>query len=402
MRNTWNPGRSGTSLGLLAGLLLAAGCGGDGDAATGNGGSQPMPVRAGEAVTDTVVEEIRATGEIEAIQSIELQPEVSGRLVRILAREGTEVRRGTPLFKVDDAELQAEVDRLEAERDLAEQALARTRELIERNASSAADLEEAEATARSTRAQLDLQRTRLERTVVRAPFAGIVGERLVSLGDYVTPATILTTLQTVDPQRASFKVPERYSQELAEGQTVSFSVAAISDREFTGTVDFVDPRVQLPGRTITVKAVVDNPDRLLRPGMFVEARLATHVRPNAVVVPEEAILPLGGTNYVWTITPESTAKRVEVELGVRRPGYVEVRSGLSAGDRVVTGGHALLYPDAPVTVTEGVGSDQGGQPGTDDDGGQTDGEQPGAAAGDASQAGATPDAESEGREPGEE
>lgn len=402
MRNTWNPGRRGTSLGLLAGLLLAAGCGGDGDAATGGGGPQPMPVRAGEAVTDTVVEEIRATGEIEAIQSIELQPEVSGRLVRILAREGTEVRRGTPLFKVDDAELQAEVDRLEAERDLAEQALARTRELIERNASSAADLEEAEATARSTRAQLDLQRTRLERTVVRAPFAGIVGERLVSLGDYVTPATILTTLQTVDPQRASFKVPERYSQELAEGQTVSFSVAAISDRKFTGTVDFVDPRVQLPGRTITVKAVVDNPDRLLRPGMFVEARLATHVRPNAIVVPEEAILPLGGTNYVWAITPENTAKRVEVELGVRRPGYVEVRSGLSAGDRVVTGGHALLYPDAPVTVTEGTGADQGGQPGAGGDGGQTAGGQPGAAAGDARQAGAAPEAEAEGDESAEE
>ncbi len=388
MGNTRNIGWHGTTFTLLAGLLLVVGCGGDGGAATANGGPQPMPVRAGEAVTDTVIEEIRATGEIEAIQSIELQPEVSGRLVRILAREGTEVRRGTPLFKVDDAELQAEVNRLEAERDLAEQALARTRELLERNASSAADLEEAEATARSTRAQLELQRTRLERTVVRAPFTGVVGERLVSLGDYVTSATRLTTLQTVDPQRASFEVPERYSQELAEGQTVAFNVAAISGREFTGTVDFVDPQVQLPGRTITVKAVVENPERLLRPGMFVEARLATRVRPNAVVIPEEAILPLGGTNYVWAITPENTAKRVEVELGVRRPGYVEVRGGLSAGDRVVTGGHAMLYPDAPVMVTEGVGAGQGAQTG--------------AAAEETGQAGAASEAEAEGDEPAEE
>lgn len=397
MRNTWYAGWRSARIALVAGFLVVAGCGGDGDAATGGGGSQPMPVRAAEAVTDTVVEEVRATGEVEAIQSIELQPEVSGRLVQILAREGTEVRRGTPLFKVDDAELQAEVDRLEAERDLAEQALARTRELLERNASSTADLERAEATARSARAQLALERTRLERTVVRAPFSGIVGERLVSLGDYVTPPTRLTTLQTVDPQRVSFEVPERYAQELAEGQTVTFSVAAISGRQFTGTVDFVDPRVQLPGRTITVKAVVDNPERLLRPGMFIEARLATHVRPSAVVVPEEAILPLGGTNYVWTITEENTADRIQVELGVRRPGYVEIRNGLSAGDRVVTGGHAFLFPNAPVMVTEGAGAEQGGQPGAGEQAGTTDDQADQAGAGSEEGAGGA-----EGGEPAEE
>jgi membrane fusion protein (multidrug efflux system) len=340
-------------------VAALAACGG-GDAEQQGGGPQAMPVRAGVAVSDTVIDELRATGEIEALQSIELQPEVSGRLVAILTREGSEVRRGTALFKVDDAEISAEVDRLEAEMDLAEQALARTRELLERDASSTADLERAEATARSTRAQLSLQRTRLERTVVRAPFSGVVGERLVSLGDYVTPSTQLTTLQTVDPQRASFEVPERYAQELEEGQTVSFSVAAIPDRTFTGEVDFVDPRVRLPGRTITVKAVVQNPERSLKPGMFIEARLATQVRPNAIVIPEEAVLPLGGQNFVWAITPENTANRVEVQLGVRRPGIVEIRSGLSAGDRVVTGGQALLYPQAPLTVIEGDTAAGGG------------------------------------------
>lgn len=340
-------------LGMAFVAALAAACGDEGGAAEGGGGAQPTPVRASVAVSDTVVEELRATGQIEALQSIELQPEVSGRLVDILVREGTEVRRGTGLFKVDDAEIRSEVDRLEAENELAEQALARTRELLARDASSAADLERAEATARATKAQLDLQRTRLERTVVRAPFAGIVGERFVSLGDYVTPSTALTTLQTADPQRASFEVPERYAQDLAEGQTVNFAVAAIPEREFSGTVDFVDPRVQLPGRTITVKAIVQNPDRVLKPGMFIEARLATEVRPDAVVVPEEAILPLAGANYVWAVTPENTARRVEVELGVRRPGRVEVRSGLAPGDRVVTGGQALLFPDAPVMIIEG-------------------------------------------------
>lgn len=348
---------SGAVVMFVAGLVAA--CGGADGATDGGGGPPQMPVRAAVAIADTVIDELRATGQIQAVQSIELRPEVSGRLQQILVREGTEVRRGTGLFKVDDAELRAEVDRLEADMDLATQALERTRELLARNASSEADLERAEASARSTRAQLELQRTRLSRTVVRAPFAGEVGERLVSLGDYLTTASPLTTLQTVDPQRASFDVPERYAQVLEEGQTVAFTVAAIPDRRFSGVVDFVDPRVRLPGRTITVKARVANGDRSLKPGMFIEVRLATEVRPHAIVIPEEAVLPLRGATYVWIVTPENTASRVEVQLGVRRPGEVEVVSGIEEGQRVVTGGQALLFPGAGLLVMDGEAQDDG-------------------------------------------
>ena len=343
-------GRNRSSLVAVLVAGLVAGCGGADGASEGFGGAQAMLVRAAVARADTVIDELRSTGQIEAVQSIELRPEVSGRLQQILVREGAEVSRGTALFKVDDEELQAEVDRLEAEMDLATQALARTRELLAANASSEAELEQAEATARSARAQLQLQQTRLRRTVVRAPFAGEVGERLVSLGDYLTTTSPLTTLQTVDPHRASFDVPERYAQVLEEGQTVSFTVAAIPDTQFTGIVDFVDPRVRLPGRTIMVKAVVENADRSLKPGMFIEVRLATDIRPEAVVIPEEAVLPLRGSTFVWTITPENTASRVEVELGVRRPGEVEILSGISAGQRIVIGGQGMLFPDAPLMI----------------------------------------------------
>jgi membrane fusion protein (multidrug efflux system) len=306
-----------------------------------------MPVDVAVARTDTVIESIRATGQVEAVQSIELRPEVEGRIVEISTREGTEVARGTTLFKIDDVQLKAQVDRLEADRDLATQALRRTRELMERNASSAADLERAEAAARSAEAQLELQRVRLERTVVRAPFAGVVGARLVSLGDYVTSATALTTLQTVDPQRATFAVPERYAERLAVGQGVTFTVAALPDREFSGTVDFVDPRVQLPARTITIKARVRNPDRALKPGMFIEAALAAEVRPGAVVVPEDAVLPLGGADYVWAVV-DGKATRRQVTLGVRIPGFVEVREGVSAGEQVVVGGLERLFEGAAI------------------------------------------------------
>jgi len=328
----------------------AAACGAESSEGAAGGGPPPgMPVEVAVAAEQTVVETISATGQIEALQSIELRPEIEGRLVEILVREGAEVRRGTPLFRVDDAQLRAQVARLEAERDLAAQVLARTRALIEELATSPAQLDEAEANARSAQAQLDLQQVRLDRTVVRAPFSGVVGERFVSLGDYVSTATRLTTLQTVDPQRAAFQVPERYAEALAAGQTVALRVAAMREREFSGVVQFVDPVVSLPSRAITVKARVPNPTRLLKPGMFIEVDLAMGERPKAVVVPEDAILPLQGADYVWVVSNGQAARR-QVELGVRTPGFVELRAGVAAGDTVVVGGVERLTEGMPVTA----------------------------------------------------
>jgi membrane fusion protein, multidrug efflux system len=319
-----------------------AGSGGPGAA-----GPPAMPVEVAVARTDTVVDAILASGQIEAIQSVELRPEIEGRLAAILVREGAEVVKGTPLFQVDDGELKAEVARAEADRDLARQALERTRELIDQQASSQADLERAEATARSTRAQYDLLSLRLARTTVRAPFSGVVGQRFVSVGDYLTTSTRLASLQTVHPQRASFQVPERYAAALKLGQRVVFRVAALPGKEYTGVVDFVDPVVQLPGRTITVKAEVANPKRELQAGMFIDARLATAVRPNAVVIPEDAILPIQGSNFVW-VAKDGKATRREVVLGVRTPGWVETQSGVEAGESVVVGGQERLSEGAPV------------------------------------------------------
>ena len=216
---------------LLA--CLAAACS-KGDAPPGaggpgaGGGPPAMLVEAAVAQVDTVVDAIAATGEIEAVQSIRLRPEVDGRITGILFREGDEVAQGTPLFKVDDAELKAQVARAEADRDLAAQALVRTRQLIADKASSQADLERAEATARSTQAELDLLELRLARTTVRAPFGGVTGQRMVSLGDYVTSSTELVSLQTVNPERAAFQVPERYRERARRGQQVAVRLAALS------------------------------------------------------------------------------------------------------------------------------------------------------------------------------
>jgi membrane fusion protein, multidrug efflux system len=341
------------SLLLGTGLALAiAACGqaeSAGKPAGAPGGGPPaMPVEVAVAQTDTVVDAIIATGQIEAMQSIELRPDVEGRIAQILVREGAFVARGTPLFKVDDAELKAEVARAEADRDLARQSLARTRDLLAKRASFQSELERSEATARVAEAQLALLKVRLDRTVVRAPFTGAVGQRFVSLGDYVKNDTRLVSLQTVSPQRVSFQVPERYADQLKVGQRVTFRVAALGQKEFTARVDFVDPVVQLPGRTITVKAAVPNPRRELQSGMFIEARLATATRPSAVVIPEDAIIPLQGSNFVWVVE-RGKATRRQVELGVRTPGFVEAKSGVEAADQVVVGGQERLGEGAPVT-----------------------------------------------------
>jgi membrane fusion protein (multidrug efflux system) len=319
-----------------------------GGAAAAGGGAMPgMPVDVAVARIDRVVDAIPATGQVEAIQSIELRPEVEGRIVDIPFNEGQIVAAGQVLFKVDDAETKANLARAEADRDLARQALERTRNLVKDNASSAADLERAEATARGTQASYELLQIRLQRTSVRAPFDGIAGRRLVSLGDYVNSSTHLVALQTVDPQRVAFNVPERYAERLKRGQKVSFRVAALSGQVFEGTVDFVEPSVQLPARTILVKALVPNPRHQLQPGMFVELELATEVRAGAVVVPEDAVVALRGATFMW-VAKDGKAERRDVVLGVRTPGFVEVRSGIAGGEQVVVGGQERLAPGAPV------------------------------------------------------
>ncbi len=333
---------------LVFALLLLAACNKAKSAGSGGGGPPPMPVEVSVAQRDTVVDAIAATGQIEAIQATDLRPEVEGRIVDLLVREGQEVEKGTPLFKVDDAELRAQVARAAADRDLARQALERTKQLVAQNASSAADLEKAEATARGADAQLDLLQIRLDRSVVRAPFTGVVGRRYVSLGDYVNTSTKLTAVHTVNPQYAVLQVPERYADQLKRGQLVSFQVAALPGRNFSGEVVFVDPTVELPARTILIKAIVPNPRRELASGMFIEARLATSIRPNAVVVPEDAILPLQGATFVWVVK-EGKADRRQVTLGVRTAGWAEILGGgVEAGDQVVVGGLERLFPGAAV------------------------------------------------------
>jgi membrane fusion protein, multidrug efflux system len=341
------------ALGLVLIAALTRGGRGDGSRAQASmlarspASMPPMPVEVDTARYDTIVDAVRATGRIEAVEAVELRQDEPGRITAILFREGQSVTRGTPLIKIDDAMLRAQAERAAADRDLANQQLARARRLRTQNASSPADLERAEAAARSAAASLAVLALQIDRTTVRAPFTGVIGQRFVSPGDYVTPATRLLTLQTVDPQYAVIEVPERHAIRLRPGQTVEFTVAAQPQRIFRAQVEFVDPVVQSAGRTIVVKALARNPDRLLRPGMFIEARLATATRANAIVIPEDAVQPLRTANVVWAVVDRKASRRV-VQLGARSQGIVEVVSGVRAGELVVVAGLERMAEGMPL------------------------------------------------------
>lgn len=325
----------------------AANAGAGGAAAGGPASMPPMPVDVDTARVRPITDAVRATGRIEALQAVQLRSDEQGRITGLLFHEGQYVAKGAALVKIDDAMLRAQAERADADRDLAQQQLARVRRLREQNAAPPADLERAEAAARTANAALSLLQLQIARTVVRAPFSGAVGQRFVSVGDYVTNASPLLTLQSVDPQRAVIEVPERHAASLRQGQTVEFTVAAEPQRKFAARVDFIDPVVESTNRTITVKGLAPNPDRVLKPGMFIEARLATSVRQNAVVIPEDAVQPLRTANIAWVVDKGKASRRV-VQLGVRSQGFVEVLSGVKAGELVVVGGLERMGEGMPL------------------------------------------------------
>jgi membrane fusion protein (multidrug efflux system) len=320
-----------------------------------------MPLDLDSARLGTITDAIRASGRIEAVQAVELRPDAQGRVVELLFTEGQAVSQGAPLVRIDAALLVAQAERARAEFALAAQQLERVRRLRADSAASPADLERAEATAQSAAAALNVLEIQIARSTVRAPFAGVVGQRFVSVGDYVTPASRLLTLQTTDPQHAVIQVPERYAGDLRAGQTVEFTVAAQAGRTFTATIEFIDPVVEPRTRTIVVKARAPNPGRLLKAGMFIASEVAIRER-QTVIVPEDAIQSLRTGNVAWAIVDGRASRRV-VELGSRSRGFVEIVSGVLAGELVVVGGlerlsegMAVVARQAPVVVDSVAGA----------------------------------------------
>jgi membrane fusion protein (multidrug efflux system) len=307
----------------------------------------PVPVEIAAVAKEAVADEVFAVGTLRSNEAVMIRSEIAGRIAAIGFGEGSAVRKGDVLFTLDDAIPAAELKDAEASLALSQRNFERARELFSRRFGTERTLDEARAALDSDSAKVELARARLGKTRIAAPFAGIVGLRRVSVGDYITIGQDLVNLEDLNPIKADFRVPERYLPALAPGQTLRVTVDAFPGRVFTGEVAALDPMIDPEGRSIAVRARLPNPDGVLRPGLFARVNLVLHRRAQALTIPETAVVPRGEERFVYRIDGDR-AVLTRVDLGERRAGRVEVTAGLNAGDEVVTAGHLRLRDGARV------------------------------------------------------
>jgi membrane fusion protein (multidrug efflux system) len=296
-----------------------------------------------------VATDVSAVGSLLSNESVIVRPEIAGRITSIHFTEGTAVAEAAPLFSLDDSVVSAELVQAEAKLRLSQRNYDRATELHRGGAGTARALDEARWTLDNDVAAVALAKVRLAKTRIAAPFAGIVGLRRVSIGDYVLAGQHLVNLESIHPIKVDFRVPERYLPAVSVDQQLAVQVDAFPGRSFEGRVYAFDPLVDTGGRSIAIRARVPNPDGVLRPGLFARISLVVSRRERALIVPEEAIVPLGGERFVYRIV-DGVARLTRVELGLRRPGRVEIVDGLGADDVVVTAGQVKLRDGQAVTL----------------------------------------------------
>ena len=317
----------------------------------GPGGGGPVGVVVSPVRTGTVVERAESVGTVRAREAVAITAKVTGIVQAIRFQEGQRVREGEVLADLDAAALRADLDSARATLDDARSQLARARQLQPGTSIAAQRLDTLEATARQAEGRVRAAQARLEELRITAPFTGRVGLRSVSLGALVQPGTLITTLDDISRVRVEFAVPEVFVARVSQGSPVTARATAFGERRFQGRVAVVDTRIDTATRTVRVISEFDNTDEALRPGLFMTVDLELERRDNALLIAEEALDPIGDRSFVYVIR-DNRARRVEVRLGQRLPGEVEVTSGVRAGEQVVVQGIQRLRNDAPVRVVE--------------------------------------------------
>lgn len=292
---------------------------------------------------------VQALGNARANESVEIRPRISQVITAIRFTEGQEVAAGQVLVELENAEAVADLAEARAALVDAESKHERGVELFKLELTSEAELEQLEARRDADRAALAAAQARLDETVVRAPFAGRVGLRRISLGTLVGPGNVITTLDDTDPVKLDFDVPETALSRVAVGLAVAARSAAWPDSVFRGRVSAVDTRVDRVSRSVTVRALVPNPHGLLRPGMFLTVDLLRE-DVAALMIPEQALVPEQSRQFVLVVGTDGLVAKRQVELGRRRPGQVEIVGGLEAGELVVVEGTQQARPGEPVNV----------------------------------------------------
>ncbi|MEO6079766.1 MAG: efflux RND transporter periplasmic adaptor subunit [Steroidobacteraceae bacterium] len=314
--------------------------------AGGTSGGAPITVVTAVAKQRDINVGIEAIGTANSNEAVTITSRTSNIVTAIHFSDGETVKKGQVLVELDREQSAADLAAATAAFAESSSQFNRSRELLSMQVLSKAQYEQLEATMKANEARVAAAQARLSDTYIRAPFSGGVGMRRVSLGALISPGTVITTLDDTSSIKVDFAVPESHVGQLRVGQNVLAHTNAYPGRKFTGRVDSIDSRVDQNTRAVTVRALVANANAALKPGMFLTVELSQDRRP-AVAIPEEAVVPEQARQFVYVIDGAVARKR-EVMLGRREPGFVEVTSGLAAGDHVVIEGTIKLRDGAPV------------------------------------------------------
>lgn len=352
---------------------------GNGPVAAGSATAAPprlAGVEVAKVTRTTLQDDAQSVGSLRSRQSVMVRPEVAGRVKALGFKDGAQVRKGQLLVQLDDTLQRAELSQAQAQLSIAEANLKRNQELVAQNFVAQRVLDESAANLQVVQAQLSLAQARLGRMAMVAPFDGTVGLRAVNVGDYVKDGADLVNLEDIGSMLVDFRLPERYQRKLRPGLVVELAMDAFPGRAFKARIEAVDPLLDANGRSVGVRAVLPNTGgeqagaaggTPLRPGMFARVTAIFGVNDAALVVPEEALVPQGGKQFVVLVVAPSevpaannlpantewVSKRQEVKLGIRRQGKVEVSEGLTEGQTIVLAGQQRLQRDGtPVRIVE--------------------------------------------------
>lgn len=313
------------------------------------GPPRATPVEVALVLTGTVSVDISAVGSLLANESVVIRPEIAGRITDVHFSEGQKVNKSDELITIDATELRAQVAESASAVKLNQLSFDRAKELSERKLMSRQEYDQAQANLSESRARQNLNEARLSKTILSAPFDGVLGLRKISPGDYVQPGEDIVNLDDIGSLKLDFRIPEIYLPRIKTGQPVEVHVDAFPDAAFMGEVYAIEPGIDVVTRSILLRARVPNEDSKLRPGMFARLTLTLDERPNALLIPEQALVPEGNERIVFRVV-DGKAVRQKVIIGQRRAGEVEIREGLNPGDTVVTAGQMKIRDGAAVTA----------------------------------------------------
>jgi membrane fusion protein (multidrug efflux system) len=312
--------------------------------------SMPVAVLAEPVRSEQIAFELEALGTTRANESVEITAKVVNQVTAVRFAEGQQVARGSVLVELDSAQVRADLAAAEAALIESRSQYQRSRELYTTKILSDSQLEQIEATYKANEARVASARARVNDTVIRAPFAGRVGLRRVSVGSLISPGTVITTLDDTSTIKLDFTVPETFLPVAKPGLEIAARSVAYPEASFAGKVSSVDSRVDPATRSVTVRALLPNPQGLLKPGMFLTTRLSRGTI-DALLVPEQALVPEGGEMFVFVVQDGAAEKR-RIRIGERRVGDVQVLDGLASDDVVVTEGTQKLRDGAAVTLQQ--------------------------------------------------